>query len=485
MVKRPEIFSDSQADGLHHHNHQHNSSGFMILPTNVTNKTYAVLGLGKSGLASARSLLKAGARVWAWDDSAAIRAEAVSEDVSLYDLTKADWSQVTSLVLSPGIPHTHPAPHPVVAAALTAGVPLTSDIQLLFETCPMASFIGITGTNGKSTTTALIGHILQSAGKRLQVGGNLGTPALSLAPLAADGIYVLELSSYQLELVQDNPPLAVGILLNITPDHLARHGGMAGYIAAKRRIFKQQGTQVAIIGMDDALTREVAEQVGRDNPALQIIGISADNRPECAIHVRDGQLIVAGEPVLSLSELTRLRGQHNWQNLAAAWAAAAALGLSRDEILAGLRSFAGLAHRQEWVAAAGAVQFINDSKATNAEATAKALVCYESIYWILGGQAKEGGLAGLEPFMGRIRHAFLIGQAAKDFAVWLADKVPFSQCQTLDIAVEQATNMALRDNLPDGTVLLSPACASWDQFRNFEERGELFRQLVKRQLQKS
>lgn len=447
----------------------------MILPTHTRNKTYAVLGLGKSGLASAQSLLAAGATVLAWDDSEVTRAVAKKLNIPLHDLHHADWSLITALVMSPGIPHTHPAPHPVAAAAKAAGVPLISDIQLLFETCPNATYVGITGTNGKSTTTALIGHILQQAGKTIAVGGNLGTPALSFPLLDEKGIYVLELSSYQLELILTNN-LNIGILLNITPDHLARHGGMAGYSAAKQRIIRPQGAQLFICGVDDDPCRAIAAAAPR--PGLTVQGISQSDQPDCTVYVQHRHLIQAGQSVLNLDSLARLPGAHNWQNIAAAFAATQALGLDADTIIAGIRSFPGLDHRQQQVATHDAVQFVNDSKATNAEATAKALACYDPIYWILGGQPKEGGLNGLESFMPRIRHAFLIGQAAPDFARWMDGKTAFTQCGTLDVAVQQATTLALREALPHATVLLSPACASWDQFKNFEERGDLFIRLV-------
>lgn len=447
----------------------------MILPTHTRNKTYAVLGLGKSGLASAQSLLAAGATVLAWDDTEATRAAARNLNIPLHDLHHADWSQITALVMSPGIPHTYPTPHPVAAAAKTAGVPLISDIQLLFETCPNATYVGITGTNGKSTTTALIGHILQQAGKTIAVGGNLGTPVLSFPPLGKNEIYVLELSSYQLELILTNN-LNIGILLNITPDHLARHGGMAGYSAAKQRIIRPQGPQVFICGVDDEPCRAIAAAAPR--PGLNVQRMSQSDQPDCALYVQNRELMQAGQAVLNLDSLPRLPGAHNWQNIAAAFAATQALGLEAATIIAGIRSFPGLDHRQQQVATHGTVQFVNDSKATNADATAKALACYDPIYWILGGQPKEGGLNGLESFMPRIRHAFLIGQAAPDFARWLDGKAAYTQCGTLDVAVQQASTLALREALPHATVLLSPACASWDQFKNFEERGALFAQLV-------
>lgn len=447
----------------------------MITPSHTAGKTYAVLGLGKSGVASALALQAAGATVLAWDDMAASRAAAEAIGITLHDLHKADWRNITALVMSPGIPHTYPSPHPVAAMAKTAGVTLTSDIQLLFDSQPQATFIGITGTNGKSTTTALIAHILQAAGKNVAVGGNLGTPVLSFPPLGTGGIYVLELSSYQLELIQTNP-LAVAVLLNITPDHLDRHGGMAGYIAAKRRIVRQDGKQVFVCGVDDPDSLVLAKEAAA-LPHIIVQRIS--QRTDADVTTHDWQLVAAGVSVLPLAEVPRLPGLHNAQNMAAAYAACLALGLERETITSAIRTFPGLAHRQQWVGQTGKVQFINDSKATNADATSKALACYDTIYWILGGKPKEGGLSGLEEYMPRIRHAFLIGQAAEAFADWLArHSVAYTHCGTLDKAVQAATAMATQDGMT-ATVLLSPACASFDQFKNFEERGEQFSTLAK------
>jgi UDP-N-acetylmuramoylalanine--D-glutamate ligase len=452
----------------------------MMIPRWTAGKTYAVLGLGKSGLATAQSLLAAGAHVLAWDDHDASRKAALALGIPLTDLNTIDWLNVTALVMSPGIPHSFPAPHPVAAAAKAAGIPLTSDISLLLHTQPAARTVGITGTNGKSTTTTLIGHILQHAGKTIAVGGNLGTPVLTFPALDADGIYVLELSSYQLELMEENP-LTIGLLLNITPDHLDRHGGMAGYCAAKRRIIRQSGAQNFICGLDDAECRSIAHDAAQQSN-LTLTTISQHDNPAATIHVHQRQLMVAGQPVLSLDSLPRLVGAHNWQNVAAAYAACHALGIEHTTIITAMQSFPGLDHRQQWVGAINNVQFINDSKGTNADATAKALTSFSPIYWIAGGLPKEGGLNGLEPLMPHIRHAFLIGQAAPAFGAWLEGKVPVTQSGTLALAVEQATTLALQDNLPHATVLLSPACASWDQFKNFEERGTLFTQLVQQRL---
>lgn len=452
----------------------------MLTLPHTAGKTYAVLGLGKSGLTTAQALQASGATVLAWDDTAASRDKAATLGIACTPWETIDWRSVTALIMSPGIPHTHPAPHPMAAAAKAAGIPLSSDVALLLATQRAARYVGITGTNGKSTTTALIGHILQHAGKPVAVGGNLGTPVLTFPALGADGIYVLELSSYQLELMPENR-LDIGILLNITPDHLDRHGGMAGYCAAKARIVRHDGAQTFICGIDDAPSTAIAEAAAQ-RPQITLSRMTVQDNPSCALFIHAGQLYAAGAPVLRFSDYPRLPGSHNAQNIAAAFAACQALGLDAATIRAGIASFPGLAHRQQWLGSRDNVQFINDSKATNADAAAKALACYDPIYWIAGGLPKEGGLNGLESFMPRIRHAFLIGQAAADFGDWLKDKTPVTQCGTLVVAVQAAAKLAQAENLPNATVLLSPACASWDQFKSFEDRGEQFCAQVKKLL---
>src|SRR5665213_1338549 len=343
-----------------------------------------------------------------------------------------------------------------------------------------ARFVGVTGTNGKSTTTALIAHILGSVGRKIAVGGNLGTAALSLDRLGADGIYVLELSSYQLDLI-DRAAFDVAVWLNLTPDHLDRHGGMDGYIAAKRRIFKNaRGTAAAIIGIDDSPSRKVADALAHEN-AWRVTRISVISESMGGVVVKHGCIIDetgrSAEKVIDLNEMPLLPGRHNWQNAAAAYAATRALGLARADIVAGIASFPGLAHRQERVATRGEVRFINDSKATNADAAATALACYDAIYWIAGGVPKAGGIAALTLYFSRIRRAFLIGDAARDFAATLGAKVPHEISGTLDRAVAAAFAAAQAAGGP-AVVLLSPACASFDQFSDFEARGEAFRALV-------
>jgi UDP-N-acetylmuramoylalanine--D-glutamate ligase len=448
----------------------------MIEVTTFRNERIAVMGLARSGLAAAEALQKGGARVLAWDDTPAKRDAAAARGIPLADLTSVDLSGVKALVLSPGIPSTFPAPHPSAARARAAGIEIIGDIELLALSCRAARYAGITGTNGKSTTTALLGHILKEAGLRVAVGGNLGIPALLLEPLGADGIYVLEMSSYQLELTK-SLTFDVAILLNITPDHLDRHGGMDGYVAAKERIFAGQGAhQAAVIGVDDAICRGIAAKLAA--AGCKIIPISAERPVQGGVYAATGQLIDdidhAQQAVLDLAAVARLPGRHNWQNAAAAFAAARCLGVSVGQAAQGITSFPGLAHRQELIAVIDGVRYVNDSKATNADATAKALACYDDILWIAGGVAKEGGIASLAPYFARIRHAFLIGAAAPDFAATLSGQVAFTQSGDLATAVRQAHAAAQSGS----TILLSPACASFDQFTDFEARGEAFRRLV-------
>jgi UDP-N-acetylmuramoylalanine--D-glutamate ligase len=445
----------------------------------VAGKIVAVLGLGRTGAATAAALAKSGATVWAWDDNEKARAGVPAE--MLVDPAKADWRLPEMLVMSPGIPHTHPAPHPAAAAAKSAGKALVGDIELLYRAMPNQRYVGITGTNGKSTTTALIAHILASAGCKVAVGGNLGFPALDLAPLEADGIYVLEMSSYQLE-ITISIVFDMAVLLNVSADHLERHGGLAGYTNAKRLIFRGQGAaHTAVIGVDDEITRGIYAEMAA--AAAQIVRpISGQGACAGGIYVRDGALIddSAGKAarILDLKEALSLPGTHNAQNAAAATAACQAAGVATADIAKGLRSFPGLAHRQELVAVIEGVAYVNDSKATNADAAGKALACYETIYWIAGGQAKEGGLAGLEPWFRRIAHAYLIGEAEAAFATALTGQVPLTRCGTLATAVGKAHRQAKADRRPGAVVLLSPACASFDQFKDFEDRGNAFRVLV-------
>jgi UDP-N-acetylmuramoylalanine--D-glutamate ligase len=449
----------------------------MIPVAGFRNDSVAVMGLARSGLAAAQALARGGARVMAWDDAAERRSEAERAGIPLVDLATADLAGVKALVLSPGIPHSFPKPHRVAARAREAGIEIVSDIELLAQTCRAARYVGITGTNGKSTTTALIAHLLAAAGRKVAAGGNIGVPALGLEALGSDGIYVLEMSSYQLELTH-SLAFDVAVLLNITPDHLDRHGGMAGYIAAKERVFRHQGARhCAVIGTDDAICREIIERLAARH-VQKVVPVSAELPAPGGVSAPEGWLIdemgETPERVLDLRTLERLPGRHNWQNAVAAYAAVRCLGLDKAEAVAGLKSFAGLAHRQELIAVIDGVRYVNDSKATNADAAEKALACNDNIYWIAGGVPKEGGIASLARYFPRIRHAYLIGEAAKAFAATLGDRAPSSLVGTLEAAIDAAHRQA-----PAGaTVLLSPACASFDQFQDYEQRGERFRALV-------
>ena len=446
-------------------------------------ETVAVLGLGKSGLATARALAAAGADVCAWDDTPAARRRAEAESVAIVDMAAAPLGDMSMLVLSPGIPRSHPAPHPVVARALSDGCPIVSDLDLLGHVQRDAGYIGITGTNGKSTTTALIGHILATAGVPVQVGGNLGTPALALDPVGAGGWYVLELSSFQLETVsQIRCPIAV--FLNIAPDHLDRYPDLMSYVTAKTRLFdKQPDGATAVIGVDDDWSNAVfyyqSHKGGR-----RLVPVSAAGPVGDGVYVVDGTLFDGSEgplrPVLDLSEAPSLPGAHNWQNAAAAYAAARAAGVDASVIADALRSFPGLRHRQELVAEVDGIRFVNDSKATNVDAAMRALSCYRPIYWIAGGRPKQEGLEPLANTLDRIAHAFLIGEAADRFAGFLDGRVPAERCGTLDRAVTAAFERARADGQADAVVLLSPACASFDQFTDFEARGDAFVEAVRR-----
>src|SRR6266849_7383732 len=339
----------------------------MIAVSSFSGVPVGVLGLGKSGFVAAQALARGGAEVMAWDDDVKKRDAAAAAGVTIVDLRSADLAAMPSLVLSPGIPHSYPAPHPVVARARAADAEIIGDIELLARTRRAATYVGITGTNGKSTTTALIGHILALAGRKVAVGGNLGTPALTLEPLGSGALYVLEMSSYQLELTF-SLTFDVAVLLNITPDHLDRHGGMDGYIAAKRRIFaRQHKPQTAVIGIDDDLSRGIADALARAGAQL-IVPISAETRARGGVYVEEGWLVDdlegAAQRVLELRRAPRLPGRHNAQNAAAAYAATRALGIDASAVIPGITGFAGLAHRQELVATIDGVAYVNDSKAT-------------------------------------------------------------------------------------------------------------------------
>jgi UDP-N-acetylmuramoylalanine--D-glutamate ligase len=464
----------------------------MIALRQYQDKKLGVFGLATAGTATVSALIAGGAEVFAWDDKEnsrkAFERQFTEGKVRLLEPANWPWKDLAALVLSPGVPLTHPVPHYTVVLAKDAGVRVTGDIELLCEAQPLARKIAITGTNGKSTTTSLIGHILKSSGRRVETGGNLGTSALSLAPQGSDGCYVLELSSYQLDLLHA-ARFNIALLLNITPDHLDRHGGMEGYVAAKSHIFERQTKHdAALVGIDDDYSRSVYTALRQTN-ASRIVGISVTHELKQGIFVdKEGMLHDKLEPenpaVFNLHDISPLTGRHNWQNGAFAYAACKLAGLSVREIEKGFKSFPGLRHRLQFVAAIHGVRFINDSKATNADAASHALAPFNNIYWIAGGRPKEGGIVSLEPFFPNIAHAFLIGEAERQFAATLEGRVPYTRCQTLAKAFEAATEKAFAERRPGAVVLLSPACASWDQWKNFEERGDAFCTMAEKLLDK-
>jgi len=453
----------------------------MIAASTFRGRRVALFGLGGSGLATAKSLAAGGAIVSAWDDNPAQVEAAREAGIAVADLHGIDWASQHTLVLAPGVPLTHPKPHWTVELANRHGIEIIGDVEIFVRErrahAPASPFIAITGTNGKSTTTALIAHLIAHSGRDAQLGGNIGTAVLTLSPPAPERIHVVECSSYQIDLAPSLDPIA-GLLLNLTPDHLDRHGSMQHYADVKTRLVAQ--SDLAIIGVDDDWCREIAdrlqaqgrtvERVSKDHPVSD--GLFAQGA--LIRQARDGRV----DDLADLAGIATLRGAHNAQNAAAAIAACQAVGLSDDEIRAGLAAFPGLKHRMQPVAKRGRVVFVNDSKATNADAAAPALQSFEHIYWIAGGLPKEGGIASLEPFFPRIAKAYLIGEAAAGFAATIGNHAPFEISDTLDNAVAAAARDAADDVAEMPAVLLSPACASFDQYRNFEVRGDAFVSLV-------
>jgi UDP-N-acetylmuramoylalanine--D-glutamate ligase len=456
----------------------------LIPVTSFAGKTVAVFGLGGSGLASCHALKAGGANVVASDDNADSIAAAAKAGFTTANLREVSWSGFAALILAPGVPLTHPAPHWTVLAAQRAGVVVIGDVELFCRErarhAPDAPFVAITGTNGKSTTTALVAHLMREAGHDVQMGGNIGTAILSLEPPRKGRVHVIEMSSYQIDLTPSLDP-SVGILLNVSEDHLDRHGTLAHYAAVKERLVASvQASGTAVIGVDDNWCRNAADriaQTGRNVVRISVRQPLADGiyaEQDLIVRARGG----ARSEIARIGGIGSLRGRHNAQNAACASAAALALGVSEANIQKGLRSFPGLAHRMEQVGRLGNVLFVNDSKATNADATARALSSFGEIFWIAGGKPKTGGITSLAEFFPRIRKAYLIGEAAAEFAGTLGTTVPHEMSQTLDNAIVAAARDAEASGLADPVVLLSPACASFDQYRNFEIRGNHFRELV-------
>jgi UDP-N-acetylmuramoylalanine--D-glutamate ligase len=456
----------------------------MIPLTAFAGKKVALFGLGASGLASASALLAGGADVVAFDDSDETIEKARTAGIPVADLRHIDWSKISALVLAPGVPLTHPAPHWTVGLARNAAVEVIGDIELFCRerrrTAPNSPFIAITGTNGKSTTTALVAHLLTSANYDAQLGGNIGTAILSLEPPAPGRVHVIECSSFQIDLAPSLDP-SIGILLNVTEDHLDRHGTLRLYAAIKERLVAGvQGGGTAIVGVDDNFCQAIADRIGRAGKRIERVSV---RRPlSDGFYLEADQVMRAAggtaHAAVHIGGIGSLRGAHNAQNAACATAAGLALGLSAEAIQNGLVSFPGLAHRMEQVARQGRVLFVNDSKATNADAAARALASFTDIFWIAGGKSKTGGITSLSGYFPRIAKAYLIGEAAGEFAGTLQGKVPFVVAGTLDRAVELAAQDAGKSGAAEPVVLLSPACASYDQYRNFELRGAAFRDAV-------
>ena len=457
----------------------------MIPVTVFAGKKVAVFGLGKSGLLSAGALVKGGADVVAYDDSEKMCADAASAGLGVQNLREIDWSEIAALVLAPGVPLTHPTPHWTVQLAQKVGVEVIGDIELFCREreksgadCPL---IAITGTNGKSTTTALTAHLIASAGFDAQMGGNIGVPVLALEPFMQNRVYVLEVSSYQIDLA---PSLraTVGILLNVTEDHLDRHGTIENYAALKTLLpasVEKGGT--AVIAVDDRWTRSAADRIERAGHKVVRVSTTGPLRDG---YFAEGTRIMRADngkahPAVQLAGIGSLRGLHNAQNAACAVAACAAIGIDLPTIQKGLVRFPGLAHRMQQIGRKGSILYVNDSKATNADSAAKALGSFNDIFWIAGGKPKTGGIASLAEFFARIRKAYLIGEAAEDFAHTLEGKVPYEVVGVMSAAVDAATRDAEASALKEPVILLSPACASFDQYPNFEVRGKAFADLVR------
>jgi UDP-N-acetylmuramoylalanine--D-glutamate ligase len=462
----------------------------MIPVRGYAGRRVAVLGLGRSGLSAARALRAGGAEPLVWDDSEPARAAAAAEGLAVADLSRdAAWDGVALLVTSPGIPHLYPRPHPAIARAAALGVPVDNDIGLFFRSFATEAWddldtrprvICVTGSNGKSTTTALIHHVLACAGRPTQMAGNIGRGVLDLDPARDGEVVVLELSSYQTELARALTP-DVAVFTNLSPDHLDRHGGIGGYFAAKARLFAQGGPDRAVVGVDEAEGRHLAMQIGEGPADDRVIRISAGQRLEgfgWSVFARKGFLAEwrKGRQVaaIDLRGIAGLPGAHNHQNACAAYAAARAVGVGPRAIETAFASFAGLPHRSQLVRERAGVRYVNDSKATNVDSAAKALQAFPRIRWIAGGLGKEGGIAALGPHLGSVVKAYLIGRSAPDFARQIG-ATPHEIAGTMAAAVARAAAEAQ----PGEVVLLAPAAASFDQYADFEARGEDFAALVR------
>jgi UDP-N-acetylmuramoylalanine--D-glutamate ligase len=462
----------------------------MIPSRAFANRTVAVFGLARTGLGAVRSLVAGGTRVLAWDDNAVARDVGGREGAEIMPWREWPWEDISALVLSPGVPLTHPKPHGVVEHATRAKVQIIGDVELFAreirpdgDKAGKAPVIAITGTNGKSTTTALVGHILSACGFDAQVGGNFGNSVLELSAPTAKTVYVLEMSSFQIDLAPGLKP-DVALLSNLSPDHIDRHGSMENYAAIKARLMKQAARDgQVLVGVDDAHASAIFTAMSSKDGA-QAHPVSVGKVLGRGVFVVDGALYDAmgarAVKVMDMADAPHLPGAHNWQNAALAYGAVKPYIADTRAIAAAIAGFPGLAHRLEDVGKVGKVTFINDSKATNADATARALAVYPDIFWIAGGKPKDGGIESLSPFFARIRKAYLIGEAAPQFAKTLDGKAPYEVSGTLDVAVAAAAIAAAASTVSAPVVLLSPACASYDQFKDFEQRGDAFRNLVAR-----
>jgi len=455
----------------------------MIAVRSFAHQDVGVFGLARSGLASVRALKAGGARIYAWDDKESARIAAEAEGATILPWRDWPWEKIRALVLSPGVPLTHPTPHEIVVRARNANAEVIGDVELFAREIRAdgknrAPVIAITGTNGKSTTTALAGHILASSGFDAQIGGNIGKPLLELMLPTAKTIYVLEVSSYQIDLSPSLKP-DVAVLSNITPDHIERHGSVEGYAAVKTRLLEQAFGNSAVIGVDDPITSSIYTKISASGQ--NAVPVSVGKVLGRGVFALDGALYDAqggrANRIVDLSNAAHLPGAHNWQNAALAYAATKTYARDTRIVASAIVDFPGLAHRIEEVGGIGLVRFVNDSKATNADAAERALICFKDIFWIAGGRAKEGGIESLAKHFPRIRKAYLIGEAARDFAKTLDGKVAYEISGTLANAIASASADAARTTTAS-VVLLSPACASFDQFRDFEHRGDEFRALV-------
>lgn len=460
----------------------------MIAAKAFANRTVAVFGLARTGLGAVRALVAGGTTVIAWDDSSTARDLGGQEGAEIMPWREWPWEKIAAVILSPGVPLTHPKPHGVVEHANSARVPVIGDVELFArEIRPnpdlpgKSAVIAITGTNGKSTTTALVGHILKQCGFDAQIGGNIGKSVLELSAPSPKTIYVLEMSSFQIDLAPGLVP-DVALLSNLSPDHIDRHGSMENYAAIKARLMRQTAKDGQVmIGVDDEYSSAIFTQMSSAGGALAH-PVSVGKVLGRGIFVVDGTLYDAmGGRALKVMDMTaaiHLPGAHNWQNAALAYGAVKPFVSDSKLIADAIASFPGLAHRMEDVGHIGKTVFINDSKATNADATARALAVYPDIFWIAGGKPKEGGISPLASFFPRVRKAYLIGEAANQFARTLDGKALYEMSGTLDVAVARAAADAAASAAEAPVVLLSPACASYDQFKDFEQRGDMFRSLV-------